>query len=91
MASSITSSDACLLQELGWDKQDVAFHNNKGKNVELSEKDTIVSRVKGATAVRGIVFTREPLSIGQIFQVDILQQDFWGTESANLVSQQYSY
>ncbi len=50
LTNTALSSDGCLLQELDWERQDVVFHNNTGKNVELLEKDTIVSRVKGTTA-----------------------------------------
>ena len=87
LTNTALSSDGCLLQDLDWERQDVVFHNNTGKNVELLEKDTIVSRVKGTTANRGIVFTSEPLSIGKIFQVDVLQEDFFGgSQQGKLVS-----
>ena len=52
-----------------WASQLATFdHNKPGPNVELSQNCSVATTVKGAYN-RGIVVTREPVSVGQMLKV----------------------
>ncbi len=71
--------------EIEWSSSPVTFHDeNKGSRVRLSESKKVANnvytkarqRVKWASAYTGyrgytIVFTAEPLSVGQLFKVTV--------------------
>ena len=59
-----------------------AFHNNHGKNIVLLEEGTVAYRKYGV--FEGIVFTKYPINIGELFEVKIEEMDT--LRSGSLVS-----
>ena len=49
------------------------FHSRCGKNIRLSNNNTVAERVRGYCD--GIVFTEQPVALGTVFQVKILEYD----------------
>ena len=47
------------------------FNSRCGENIRLSDNNTVAERVRGATNVT--VFTEQPVALGTIFQVKILE------------------
>ena len=58
---------------MSWTIQPVVFHTNHGKNIELSQNNTVATRVSGFDY--GIVCTSEPVPVGQMFKVTVLEKD----------------
>ena len=56
-----------------WTSHPVSFHNKHGMNIELSKNNTVATRVRDYNY--GIVCVSNPVSIGQMFKVNILVQD----------------
>ena len=54
-----------------WSSSPVTFHRNKGRNVELTESNTVATRSKGLAFA--IVFTSEPLVAGQMLKVTVTE------------------
>ncbi len=64
-----TSDDGVLFGGVEWSSSPVTFHRNKGKDVELTESNTVA-----AMAVwygYGIVFTSKPVVVGQMLKVTL--------------------
>ena len=55
-----------------WTSQPVVFHNKHGGYIELSQNNTVATRVR--SYYYGIVCTSEPVSIGQMFNVTVLEE-----------------
>lgn len=71
---------------LQWKSQKVTFSTSHGKNIQLSENNTVVTRITGKSY--GIVYTNKPVSIGQMFKVTVMETEMEGGSSAlSLVSQ----
>ena len=49
------------------------LHYRCGKNIRLSNNKTVAERVKSYND--GIVFTKQPVALGTVFQVKILEYD----------------
>ena len=49
------------------------FHSRCGENISLSDNNTVVRRIGGWK--NGIVFTEQPVELGTVFQVKILEHD----------------
>ena len=49
------------------------FHSRCGKNITLSDNNTVARRVRSFS--NGIVFTQQPVALGTVFQVKILEYD----------------
>ena len=49
-----------------------AFHQKHGANIRLSEDDTVAHRVDSYN--KAVVFTEQPIPLGAIFQVKILDK-----------------
>ena len=49
------------------------FHSRCGGNIILSNNNTVARRVKSYDD--GIVFTEQPVALGTVFQVKILEYD----------------
>ena len=49
-----------------------AFHHKHGANIRLSEDDTVAHRVDSYN--KAVVFTEQPIPLGAIFQVKILDK-----------------
>ena len=49
------------------------FHSRCGKNISLSDNNTVARRV--GSYDNGIVFIEHPVALGTVFQVKILQYD----------------
>ncbi len=80
-----TSDDGVLLGGVEWSSSPVTFHRNKGKNVELTESNTVATRTKDHDY--GIVFTSEPMIVGQMLKVTLTKRAGWlgGMVRAHLV------
>ena len=50
-----------------------SFHRNHGSNVCLLEEGTVAHRVKGFN--NGIVFSEQPIVIGDFFQVKLIEKE----------------
>ena len=87
MATSTQPSSLFSSAGVQWTSQPVVFHNKRGKHIELSQNNTVATRVRSIDY--GIVFTSEPVSIGQMFKVTLLEKD--SQYVAGLVSVQYLY
>ena len=49
------------------------FHSSCGENIILSDDNTVARRVR--SYCDGIVFTEQPVALGTVFQVKILEYD----------------
>ena len=87
MASIKKASSLLTSADVQWTSQPVVFHNNHGKHIELSQNNTVATRVWRFSY--GIVCTSEPVSIGQMFKVTVLENIQWS--GSGLVSVQYLY
>ena len=56
-----------------WSSSPVTFHRNTGKYVELTKSDTVATRVRDKDY--GIVFTREPMVVGQMLKVTMTERE----------------
>ena len=62
-----------------WTSQPVVFHNKYGENIELSQNNTVATRVWSVAYNISVVCTSEPVSIGQMFKVTVLKEvTHWG-------------
>ncbi len=68
-----TSDDGVLLGGVEWSSSPVTFHRIKGESVELTESNTVATRTEGWYS--GIVFTSEPMIVGQMLKVTMTQTD----------------
>ena len=60
------------------------FHSRYGKNISLSDNNSVARRVDG---YNGIVFTEQPVALGTVFQVKILEyDDSGGLAAVSIVS-----
>ena len=55
-----------------WSSSPVTFHRNKGKNVELTESNTVATRTESYGY--GIVFTSKPVVVGQMLKVTMTER-----------------
>ena len=55
-----------------WSSQPAVFHHNHGNNIRLSENNTVAER---AASYCGVVMTAEPVPIGRMFQVAVLEKE----------------
>ena len=64
--------------DVRWTFQPALLHNNRGKNIELSQTrhNTVATRVRRYDY--GIVCTSEPVAIGLMFKVTVLEKDSQG-------------
>ena len=63
-----------------------SFHRNYGSNVCLLEKGTVAHRVDYEDFCNGIVFSEQPIVIGDIFQVKLIEKDTKRNWAGSLVS-----
>ncbi len=56
-----------------WSSSPVTFHRNKGKNVELTESNTVATRLRDHNCA--IVFTSEPVLVGQMLKVTVTEKE----------------
>ncbi len=65
-----TSSRAgALLTGVEWNSSPVTFNYKTGRNIRLREDNSVATRVSDVGDT--VVFTAEPLSVGQLFKVTI--------------------
>jgi len=58
--------------DINWSSQPAALHHRHGSNTRLSENNSVAERVKGWDD--GVVMTAEPVSVGTVFQVTVLEK-----------------
>ena len=85
--SRSSSDDGALFGGLEWMISPVTFHRNTGKNIELTESNTVANRVSQMDLGKSLVFTSEPLAVGQMLKVTITKRRSWygGMVSHHLV------
>ena len=68
--------------DINWSSLPAVLHHRHGSNIRLSENNTLAQRVKSWD--NGVVMTAEPVSVGTVFQVTVLEKmEAW---SGSLVS-----
>ena len=61
--------------DINWSSQPAALHHRHGSNIRLSENNTVAERVdRWKSAFGGVVMTAEPVSVGAVFQVTVLEK-----------------
>ena len=65
-------NDSAISGDVQWSNSPVTFHMDKGESVELTESNTVATRIKDKDY--GIVFTSEPMSVGQMLKVTVTQR-----------------
>ncbi len=63
-----------LFAGVEWNSSPVTFHDNKGKNVSLTEDNRVATRVDEFLLGFAVVFTAEPLRVGQLFKVTMTKR-----------------
>ena len=71
--------------DINWSSQPAALHHRHGSNIRLSENNTVAQRVDPYEGFwNGVVMTAEPVPVGAVFQVTVLEEvEEW---SGSLVS-----
>ena len=74
---AVKQNDHSLFTAAGvhWNSRPVVFHNKHGKNIELLGGNTVATRVNSWDY--GVVFTSEPVPIGQMLKVVISTKENW--------------
>ena len=60
--------------DLNWSSQPAVLHRRYGKNIRLSENNTVAELVNPQRWGDGVVMTAEPVPVGGVFQVTVLKQ-----------------
>ncbi len=66
-------TDGAVFTGVEWSSPLVSFHKNKGSHVRLTEGNKVATRVD-SYCFGTIVFTAEPLSVGQLFKVTLAKR-----------------
>ena len=69
MASKRNDQSLFSSASVQWNSQPVVFHNKHGSNIELSQNNTVATRVNSWDC--GVVCTSAPVSTGQMLKVVI--------------------
>ena len=68
--------------DINWSSQPAALHHRHGSNIRLSENNTVAERAYPrfplGTFQNGVVMTAEPVSVGAVFQVTVLEKKVEG-------------
>ena len=76
-ANMATGSDhSSLFSSITWTGQPVVFHRKAGRNIALSENNTVASS-SDPDDDYAVVCTSEPVSIGQMFKVTVKRSARW--------------
>ena len=61
--------------DVNWSSQPAALHHRHGSNIVLSENNTVAQRVDPYENFwNGVVMTAEPVSVGTVLQVTVLEK-----------------
>jgi len=61
--------------DINWSSQPAALHHRHGSSIELSEDNTVARRVNPYENLWNVVvMTAEPVSVGTVFQVTVLEK-----------------
>ncbi len=71
LGCKMATDDGVLLGGVEWSSSPVTFHRNKEENVELTESNTVATRTEGYS---GVVFTSEPMIVGQMLKVTVTER-----------------
>ena len=72
--------------DINWSSQPAVLHRRHGKNIRLSENDTVAERVRSYRYA--VVMTAEPVPVGGVFQVTVLEEvDEWAGGLVSVVNQ----
>jgi len=71
--------------DINWSSQPAALHHRHGSNIWLSDNNVVAERVNPLRNwYNGVVMTAEPVTVGTVFQVTVLEKvEKW---SGSLVS-----
>ena len=69
----MATSSPFINASVQWTSQPVAFHHKHGKNIQLSQNNTVALRMR--SWYYGIVCTNEPVSIGNMFKVTLMERN----------------
>ena len=58
--------------DINWSSQPAVLHRRHGKNIRLSENNTVAERERSFRD--GVVMTAEPVPVGGMFQVTVLEE-----------------
>ena len=62
-----------------------SFHRNHGSNISLLERGLVAHRVKSYN--NGIVFTEQPIVIGDLFQVKLTEKEtYWDGSLVSIIT-----
>ena len=70
--------------DINWSSQPAIFHRRHGRSIWLSESNTVAQKVQKWDWRNGVVMTAEPVPVGAMFQVTVLEKV--KTRSGDLVS-----
>ncbi len=82
--ATMGKTEGAMFTGVEWSSSPVTFHENKGKNIRLSEGNKVATRVDkhsihtSSNYSDAIVFTAEPLSVGQLLRVTMTKRAKWG-------------
>jgi len=62
--------------DINWSSQPAALHHRHGSNIRLSDNNTMAEQVNPFRNC-GVVMTAEPVSVGTVFQVTVLEEMSW--------------
>ena len=75
MAQKPPAVHAVDFSDINWSSQPAVLHRRHGNNIELSEHNSVAERVNPETRYRGgVVMTAEPVPVGGVFQVTVLEK-----------------
>ena len=73
ISNSLLNDSSPLNDPSKWSCQPAALHHNHGRNIKLSDNDSVAERVR--SFANGIVFTAEPVPLNCAFQVTVLRKE----------------
>ena len=75
--------------DINWSSQPAVLHHRHGGDIRLSENGTVAERVKPLRNVGdGVVMTAEPVPVGGMFQVTVLEKvEMWHGALVSVVNQ----
>lgn len=62
-----------------------SFHSKHGRNIRLLDNGTVAHRFSGYD--EGIVLTKEPIAVGEMFEVKVIEMSSDNPDKRGLVSE----
>ena len=79
--------------DINWSSQPVVLRHRHGGNIRLSDNNSVAERVNPSRDFRkGVVMTAEPVPVGGVFQVTVLEEvNKWSGGLVSVVNQKQSW